>query len=216
MANKPKKISMKWSHDLAYVIGIITADGNLSPSGRHINITSKDEEMVQNCKAILEIDNKIGRKARGYSQEKKYFVLQFGSIAFYKFLLEIGLTPNKSKTIEKVDIPDKYFSDFLRGVLDGDGNINVTSHPQSNHLQLRLRFTSGSKVFLEWLHKKLTMLYSLNGGWYHKHPQKDVYTLAYGKSDSIQLLNLMYNNYTQYCLSRKYKVAKQFLQMPKW
>ena len=37
---------MQWNHDFAYAIGLITTDGNLSPDGRHINLTSKDEEII--------------------------------------------------------------------------------------------------------------------------------------------------------------------------
>ena len=55
-------ISTEWSPELAYVIGLIASDGNLSSDGRHINITSKDEVMLQNVRLCLKIRNKIGLK----------------------------------------------------------------------------------------------------------------------------------------------------------
>jgi len=48
---------------------------------------------------------------------KKCFVIQIGDIVFYKFLLSIGLTPRKTKTIGSIKIPQKYFLIFLEGVL---------------------------------------------------------------------------------------------------
>ena len=119
---RQSKVDTAWSPGLAYVVGIIATDGNLSPDGRHINITSKDEEMVQTVKKLLRLENKIGKKARGYSNDKKYFVFQFGDINFYEFLISIGLMPAKSKILKAVDIPSLFFRDFLRGCIDGDGN----------------------------------------------------------------------------------------------
>lgn len=211
MANKPKRIDLSWSPEFAYVIGIITADGNLSPSGRHICITSKDKEIVLNCKHALGIDNKIGKKARGYSHEKRYFVLQFGSVAFYRLLENIGLTPNKSKTIGALHIPRYYFADFLRGYFDGDGNINTFSHPESRHAQLRIRLASGSYKFLDWLHEELRKHYKVQGGWVYSDRRKDVHSLTFGKEDSMKLLRTMYNDPTRPKLTRKFKVAEQFL-----
>src|SRR5665213_1170989 len=92
-------ISTEWTPGLAYVVGLFASDGNLSPDGRHLNLTSKDEEILCHVKRILRIRNKIGTKARMATHKQKYFVLQFGSVSFYRFLEGIGLTTNKSRTL---------------------------------------------------------------------------------------------------------------------
>lgn len=112
---------MVWSGGLAYVIGLLTTDGSLSIDGRHINLTSKDIDQIKTFARILNLKNKIGNKYSSYIQEKKYFQIQFGNVKFYRFLQNIGLTPNKTKTLKSLRIPDRYFADFLRGHLDGDG-----------------------------------------------------------------------------------------------
>ncbi|MCX6743614.1 MAG: hypothetical protein NT116_05255, partial [Candidatus Parcubacteria bacterium] len=99
-------------------MGLITTDGNLSPDGRHLHFTSKDLELAALFKKILGLTNKIGKKSRGGDEEKKYYVVQFGDINFYRFLLSIGLMPNKSKILGSLKIPDRYFKDFLRGCID--------------------------------------------------------------------------------------------------
>src|SRR3989344_2322990 len=138
------KVKIGWSPDFAYAIGLITTDGNLSKDGRHLNMTSKDKDMILTFKKCLGLKNKIGRKTREKSKIKKYFQVQFGDKNFYEFLLSLGLMPAKSKTIGALNIPNEYFSDFLRGCIDGDGNIDVHRHPESQYLQLRIRLNSAS------------------------------------------------------------------------
>lgn len=213
---KPRKkiVDTKWSSKLAYVIGIIATDGNLSPDGRHINVTSKDLEMVLNCKSCLNIYNKIGKKCRGYSKEKKYFVLQFGDTNFYEFLLKIGLTPKKSKTISQLAIPDKYFADFFRGCIDGDGSITITSHPESKNPQYTIRLVSASKDFLVWILRNCKNIFKIEGGSICKYSNSVIYTLRICKKDSLRILRNIYRK-DSVCLTRKRKVAELMLK-GKW
>ena len=103
------KVKIGWSTAFAYAIGLITTDGNLSKDGRHLNMTSKDENLVITFKECLGIKNKIGKKTREKSKIKRYFQVQFGDKNFYEFLLSIGLMPAKSKILNDINIPDKYF-----------------------------------------------------------------------------------------------------------
>lgn len=56
---------MRWSADLAYAVGLISTDGNLSKDGRHFDFTSKDLDQIKNFKKILKLKNKIGKKYSG-------------------------------------------------------------------------------------------------------------------------------------------------------
>lgn len=211
MARTPRKMATSWSPSFAYVIGIITADGNLSPSGRHINVVSKDKEIVEICKKTLEISNKIGRKSRGGSDVKKYYVLQFGSVVFYQFLLKIGLMPAKSRILRAISVPRKYFSDFLRGYMDGDGSINVFNHPESSLPQLRLTFASGSLVFLIWLKTIIAKRLKISGGWIYTDKRKNVYILCYAKRDARKIFRSVYYDSGCVKLRRKFIVAQKYM-----
>lgn len=211
MARPSKKITMSWSPDFAYVIGVITADGNLSPDRRHISIVSKDREIIAMCKKALGISNKIGRKSRGGMGEKKYYVLQFGSVIFYGFLLNIHLTAAKSKTIRRVAISHKYFADFLRGYMDGDGSISAFKHPESKRPQVRLTFASGSLTMLKWVKAEIVKHLNLNGGWIYTDKRKDVHTLCYAKSDAKKILNFVYYENVHLKLTRKFRVARRYM-----
>ena len=206
-----KKVDITWSPSFAYVIGIITTDGNLSPDKRHINITSKDKEIVTSVKKLLKLKNKIGKKARGGSKNKKYFVLQFGDINFYDFLLSIGLTPAKSKILKKVSIPTEHFRDFLRGCIDGDGSIDGFVHPQSKLFQYRVRLISASPKFLLWMLSNIQKNIGATGGTIYRSKSSSVSILSFGKSDARKMFNFMYYKRSLPALRRKYLVAQKLL-----
>ena len=137
-------------------------------------------------------------------------MLQFGDKNFFEFLLELGLTPRKSKTMSKLKIPEKYFADFFRGCVDGDGSISISAHPESQHPQYKLRLCSASKSFLEWILKSCKKYFSIAGGSISKTDKSSVHTLTFGKGDSIKILKMIYSK-NVLCLSRKEKVAMKIL-----
>lgn len=211
MANRRKTIITNWSPSFAYTIGLITTDGNLSPDARHISFTSKDRVLALNFKRALQLEAKIGKKARGGSTEKKYYVVQFSSVDFYRFLLSIGLTPAKSKTLKKLLVPKEYFSHFLRGCVDGDGSITEFMHPESKMPQLRVRLASASLDFLKWIQGEIRQHVGVEGGWIYKDRKKSVLTLTYAKSDAIRILRFIYANCAYNFLPRKKKTATKYL-----
>jgi len=150
---KPKsKVKLEWSSQFAYAIGLLASDGNLSPDGRHINFTSKDVELVQLFADSLAITVSFGKKGRGEGGGKKYYVVQFSDVLFYQFLLELGLTPNKSKTLGEINIPPKYFFDFLRGSFDGDGCTHSYYDKRwRSSFMFYTIFVSASQLHIDWL-----------------------------------------------------------------
>lgn len=205
------KVRIRWSPEFAYAIGLIATDGSLSIDKRHINFTSKDGDLVELFKKCFKLHNKIGKKVRGTEKERRYFQVQFGDKNFYEFLLSIGLTHAKSKTIGCLDIIDDYFADFLRGCIDGDGSIGVFKHPESRYPQLRTRLYSASASFLEWIKEKTLDRAGIKTGWIEK--SNDISVLVYAKEDSIRLLNYIYYPNVEYYLKRKYNIAKPFLRV---
>lgn len=204
------KVAIVWSPAFAYAIGLLATDGNLSKDGRHLNMTSKDKELIVTFRKCLELNNKIGRKTREKSKVKKYFQIQFGDRNFYDFLLGIGLTPAKSKTIKNLEVPRYLFADFLRGCIDGDGNIGAFKHPESRFPQLRIRLYSASLFFLEWIKSMINECVGIKSGWIEGG--SGVWILVYAKADSIRLLKFMYYPKVEHYLKRKYAMAEPFLR----
>lgn len=207
---------MDWTADLAYVVGLITTDGCLSSDGRHIIFVSKDLQQINNFQSVLNLSNKIGLKGGGYSKLKKYYYVQFSNVKFYRFLISIGLSSNKSKTIGKLLVPDQYFIDFLRGHLDGDGCTYSYFDPRwKNSFMLYTVFISASKLHLEWIQDQISRLYALNGKLTlhpdHRegHPSKGIYNLRYAKMASLTLLNrIYYSNHLPTLERKRFKIEQ--------
>lgn len=204
-----RKIKFAWCENLAYAIGLLTSNGCLNKDKRHIWFSSKDLEMVMNLKQSLELNNKIGKYARGGEKEKKYYYISFGDINFYKFLESIGLSPKKSKTVRLAEIPNQYFSHFIRGLFDGGGSFYTYWDKRwPNSFGYKLSFASASIEFINWLREKLKNLYGTKG---YFHKGAGVINLEYVKGDSKKLFEVMYNKTDLLCLKRKYNKIKNAL-----
>lgn len=207
-------LSLVKPEHLWYIVGIITTDGNLSISGRHINITSKDRSLLIAIKKSLFLDNKIGRKSRESNKEKIYSVLQIGDKKFYNYLVSIGLTPRKSLTLKEIKVPDKYFIDFVRGIIDGDGSISQWVHATNRNVQWSLRIVSGSKYFLMWLKEEMEKTFRVNGKFYsqqYSNKKNPLHILKFGKFAAKEILQQCYYKGCL-ALNRKLKSSIKCLQ----
>lgn len=201
---KPKgKVKIKWSQDFAYAIGLLVSDGNLSPDGRHIVFTSKDKELIRLFQRALHIDTSIGKKARRMGDRRTYYLVQFSDVLFYDFLLGIGLMPNKSKVIGKVNIPPRYFFDFLRGAFDGDGCTYSYFDPRwRSSYMFYTTFISASSLYIEWIRKEIFNRLEI-AGHITGDGRKTVLQLKYAKAESLKLLPRLYPAKDVLALSRK-------------
>ena len=212
---KPKgKVKMEWSSDFAYAIGLIASDGNLSPDGRHILFVSKDEELVHLFIEALKVDANIGKRSGNDKKEKKYHVVQIGDVLFYKFLLSIGLMPNKSKIIGKLAIPTDYFFDFLRGSFDGDGcTYSYWDSRWRSSFMFYTVFVSASKAHVLWIQKNVKHHLGITGQITGRGQKGTVYQLKYGKADSLQLLHRLFPNRGTQSLTRKRLKINEMLRI---
>lgn len=214
---KPKaKVSIAWSSSFAYAIGLIVSDGNLSPNGRHISFTSKDEELVGHYLRALNITSThIGRKSRSKDEEKRYYCVQFSDVLFYRFLVSIGLMPNKSRSLETLHIPDEHFSHFLRGLFDGDGScFSYWDKRWKKSFMYYTSFASASPSFLLWLQEKIAALYDIHGS-IQRSRTGSVEQLVYAKKATVSLFAIMYEDANNLYLTRKHlKLLRAFSIMP--
>ena len=198
-----------WTFSLAYVVGLIATDGNLSKDGRHLEFTSKDIEQLETFKRCLGLKNRIAWKTSGYSS-KRYPHIQFGNVKLYRWLVRVGVTPKKSKTLGALEIPDEFFFDFLRGSLDGDGCIRTYMDAVfPNSRRLYSTFYSGSRPHLEWIRQTVLRLLGVAG---RICPGMRVWRLTYAKKTSRIVLKAIYYQKGVPCLERKRRLAELFLR----
>jgi hypothetical protein len=190
----------KWTPNLAYAVGLLVTDGCLSNDKRHIIMRSSDTDQLSTFKKCLCIENKIGKTIDTHAISYR---VQFGDVQFYNWLLKIGLTSAKSCTIGAIKIPDKYFRDFLRGHLDGDGNISVYKDLNNKYRgrtycnqRLFVRFISASKSYIVWLKQKITKLAGVNGALVVNSPilenRAPIWEIKFAKKESQKILKWIY------------------------
>lgn len=185
---------------------------------------SSDIEQLRNFCGCLGLKNKISKTHHDGWAKKPAYRIQFGNVRFYRWLQSIGLTPAKTYTIGKLYIPDKYFTDFLRGHLDGDGCIttyldkwNTFKNPNYIYQRIWLRFQSASEKHIKWIRQKTEKIWGLSGHIIEKRPVRTYQTtsmweLKFGKKESIKLLKFMYYSNTCYSLTRKRIIAERFIK----
>jgi LAGLIDADG-like domain len=190
---------IKWNRKIAYLIGIIATDGTLRKNRPQIKITSKSKKYLEDLLSKI-INDFTGREqevteynAKFKGKKYKHYQIQFTSIPFYQFCLDIGLKPNKTTSITNLEIPDEYFSDFLRGVIDGDGNYNLDERRETT----TIRIYSASEEFLKWINERCIKLFGVGGAKFH-HSENDLgeklILVFHSFYDVIKILDKIYSN----------------------
>lgn len=210
---KPKgRVDTTWRPELAYVVGLIAADGSLSKNGRHIDFTSADMENIinfQTCLGLLDI--KVGTKNSAYNNDTQYYRIQFGDVLFYRWLESIGLSANKSLTVGRLQVPSEYFFDFLRGEWDGDGTIYCSKDARWRASYIvSLGFASGSRAFLAWLQAEINERLNTTG---HILQNERVLQLRYARRDSRKVFDAMFYESDLPHLPRKLAKAQKIFTM---
>lgn len=205
---------------VAYAVGLIATDGNLSRDGRHLSVVPIDRDLLETLRTCLSLGVAIRPHSGGYGIRS--YRVQWGDHRFYEWLVGIGLTPAKSLTLGSLAIPDAVFPDLVRGRIDGDGSVtvyvdtyNTSKSERYVYERLYVSLFSGSRGgFLDWIRAAIHRLFSLSGSITEKcaDGKRPHWTLRYAKSESIELLRRIYHSPTVPCLKRKYVTAARFLQ----
>ena len=199
-----------WTPELAYVAGLIAADGCLYNDGRHISLTSMDDDLLELVIHLLGLSCEVKRKSNGRGGLCGH--IQFSDVALYDFFIAVGITPAKSKTILQVTVPDKLYASFLRGYFDGDGSVwGFWDQRWRSSLMYYTSYTSASRSFLVWLQTKNTELADVGPATIGIC--SGAFSLRYAKADSLKLFKFMYpaDNATVPGLLRKYLKFVDFL-----
>jgi len=201
---------------MAYVVGLISTDGCLVNTGRHVSFVSEDLQLME---TFLEC---LGRPRRFRTEVTPrgtlLYRIQMGDVALYRWLQGIGLMQRKSLVIGAIDVPDVFLLPLVRGLLDGDGTlINKTYRADTKERTdyyweyLQTKFVSGSRAHVDWLRKSLLgslgivgYLQGVRSGFGDRTGV--AYELRYGKRESLKLLPALYADPLAPRLLRKWQI----------
>lgn len=200
----------RWSSNMAYIIGFVLADGNISLNMRHyrlsISLQKQDENILQQIKKELQSEHLITyRNIKTKNKLYESCSLTIDNKNIINTLIKLGITPRKSYNDIVPDIPKKYKYDFLRGYFDGDGCLYIKIRQRGKYLckDCCMSFTAKTKLFLE----KIKQDFCDNFG--NIAQSNTWHTLKItSKKQILELCKKMYHNAELY-LDRKYQKYKE-------
>ena len=200
------------SHNMAYILGFIAADGTVREKSNEIKITlsSVDKEILEKIKAELN----SGRPLREYEDNNGYskVELDFSSPIIKNKLKEYGIIPNKTLLLKPpYKLNEKYIPDYIRGYFDGDGSISKTGY---NNNGLEFRIVSASKEILEFFENYFCQKYNQSKSHIQSRKKEknklQLFDLRYSTNFSKELYNILYTPDSLY-LKRKKDKYEQLL-----
>jgi hypothetical protein len=201
----------QWTREFAYAIGLIATDGSLT-GGKTVAQFSKDRDLLETFRACVGTQAPI-RPNRGA------YRVQIVDARFYRWLIDIGITPRKSLSLGALAVPERVLIDVTRGLLDGDGSIAISTvvpnprrYPNHTYRRLLVRFFSASPRHLEWLREALTRHLDIRGwiGVTSARRMNSLYELRYSKVASLTLLQALY------CDAEAPRLERKWLKWLRW
>lgn len=187
-----------WSNNMAYILGLICADGNMSKVGNTVSICLHKDDAYLFGDVLKNMGSTHKVKLHD-NENKKMSSISVTNKHLYNDLLKLGVTPNKSKTLKCPDVPKEFIPHFIRGVMDGDGSVDSKNK--------RMKIVSASKDFIDGLSDMLKIIdighAVYNEPYTHNNIKTDFYTIRVLRRFEVKsLYNLMYK-YQRLYLNRK-------------
>ncbi len=213
-----KNFFKKWSKEMAYVVGFFAADGYMTVNkrgGQYWSMDIGDRKFIDQIKKVIHSEHKISVRKRNGGQYTTYR-LQIGSIEMCDDLRKLGFKERKTHSLSIPKVPNEYFSDFVRGYFDGDGNVwsgLMRKGKNTSTLSIQTVFTSCSLKFLEEMMRQLEVFGVIRG--VLTKGRSNYYRLTYSVKNSLKLYDFMYNGLdaSTLFLKRKRDVFEEYIKM---
>jgi intein-encoded DNA endonuclease-like protein len=211
-----------WTPSMAYVLGFFAADGYITVNkrgGQFWCIQITDKELLESIRKAIEAEHKISIRLPKKLGENIIYRLQIGSIEMCNYLRRLGFLERKTKNLVIPNVPKEYFSDFVRGYFDGDGNVwsgLVHKERKTKNYVIFIAFTSCSYEFLKNLHNRLNLI-GVFGGSIYKSKKREFCRLQFSTSSALKLYDFMYNRRVEdffgLFLNRKKKIFDKYMRL---
>ena len=198
----------KESHNMAYILGFLAADGTVSRNGNRIKIglSSVDRGFLESIRKELGIESSIF----DYETSNGYLVseLSFTSSKIKQKLCEYNVIPGKTETFTfPTNLNKEYWIDFIRGYFDGDGSVG-TAGPSA----IRWQICSHRPHVLETIVNFLYEEYNIPKVSIQKNKKGNsfLYTIQYSNNSTRKIYQILYTDNSLY-LPRKFEKFKSII-----
>lgn len=193
--------------NMSYIFGLFQTDGHLSEQTQNrgrfsIELDIKDEDIINKLKEIITENSYISYRKRetnfGQSKTAKLSVYDW---KFREMIKSYGFPVGKKSDEIAPPSIDYIEVDYIRGLIDGDGSIGMTS--------------SGFPIFGFTTKSETLKKYMLNFIYKHTGKRKKInknkrdgcYNICLYKEDAIKITNVLYYD-EALSIKRKYNNAK--------
>ncbi len=210
-----------------YLLGAFITDGNVyfakKKSGTQTSITSMDLDWLKQLNIFISPDNLISKKRKNCGV-LRMFDPEIGTI-----LNQNGCIPNKSLIAKLPKIPKKYFRDFLRGCMDGDGSVSLQAkkvvRPYKTYIYKvpTCYLCSASKQFIDAISIRLNSL-GFNHYLITLSPKSrkirgtviisktPMYRILFNGTDCYKFLTWLYYDGNKVSMPRKSKIVEEIVE----
>lgn len=208
----------KWTPNMAYILGFLFADGSVNKglNSVTINLTTGDECVLQFIHDELKITHPI-RKMPGRGNDKPQSGLGIHSTVVVSRLMELGLKPRKTYNNDPFpDVPVEMLPHFIRGYLDGDGTVCLTTSGRWNFCTVGF---VGSVKFIEGVRDHMVRLADVAPNKVQVKQGKTAVwsTVAWtGNHDLSRIYNFLYPLGYGFCLERKRMKLDEWTGIPRF
>ena len=191
--------------EMYYWLGFIFGDGCISNGS--FEVTSKDLCIIEKFKESVNGEQKITTKTiKGID----YYRFSTKNKIFIRNLKDLGIEERKSFIKTTIpEVPNEFFNDFLRGLIDADGHIYFKKD-KKNRLRRGVEISIGhanEKLAIE-LSNKINSIANVNSIIYKGNT---CFSLRICRVNDVNtILKYIYKDAIVY-MERKYAVAKQIL-----
>lgn len=202
-----------------YLLGAFCTDGNIcidiSTNAAKCSLSSNDDDWLHLIHNAIGNDGAVRKRKDGRHELWLY------NKEVYNWFNENGCTPAKSLNLSCPIIPEQYLPDFLRGCIDGDGSIVISSYLKNGKRYPKITcYLCGSSLsFLKDIEQilinkgiKSSFVYkknSPNDKIKYKHPH---YRVFMNDSKARAFLNWIYYPGNPLSMPRKQKLAIDILK----
>lgn len=200
-----------WSHNMAYILGFILADGCIIKGtykgysdSLKFGVQLGDIDILEKIRKELNAGHKIT-----IINNAAHFCIASQKIV--NDLKKLGISYRKSLNEQLPKIPPQYLRDFFRGVVDGDGGIRIDKKGQPS-----IGLCGGETVvtFIRDYFLKNMKLYSRIGRRSYSKQQKSfLYEIRYRSNTALKIIAYLYNDKACLYLNRKYELAKKCMKL---
>jgi len=192
--------------DSYYLLGLFITDGNMYHG--EASLSSIDLDILNKIDKLLSTKTCISKKSNS-----NCYRLRINNKIIFNWLLQNGCIPNKTKVVKFPDVPKQYIPDFIRGLIDGDGNIGMYKNRavirfDSASLDLITKFSD--ELILLGINNKISLTKwiktTINGKQIKSTTQ--MYRIALSGLKVYKLLKIMYYSDTSLYIQRKKEVAR--------